>query len=329
MSDLAYQNEREIAIAATLAAAQLCETVRAEQLANAVDKPDASPVTIADYGSQALICRALAEAFPQDPVVGEEDAMLLQSQGDLLGNVVQMVERFIADATEAEVLDWVGRGKGEISNRFWTLDPIDGTKGYVRGDQYAIALALIENGQVQLGVVVCPAFPLDDATTDMLPGTVFVAVRGQGAQMLSLDLQQSRPLQVNGEAQRESFRLIQSVVAAHGTPEEQLAAAQAVGITTEPLSMDSLGKYGAIARGDADLYLRLPSASSTHRCENIWDHAAGAIVLEEAGGRVSDRHGKPLDFTNGIKMTGNVGIVASNGLLHDAVIEALGTSAAG
>jgi len=320
----AYQREREVAIAAALTAAQLCETVRSEQLNNAVDKPDASPVTIADYGSQALICRALAEAFPADPVVGEEDATLLQGQGDLLGNVTQVVGRFIAEATEAQVLDWVGRGKGAVgtgfgNSRFWTLDPIDGTKGYVRGDQYAIALALIENGEVQLGVVVCPALQFDAETT----GTLFVAGRGQGAQMLSLDQQQSKALTVNGEGQRSSFRLIQSVVAAHGTPKEQVAAAQAVGITTEPLSMDSLGKYGAIARGDADLYLRLPSANSTHRSENIWDHAAGAIVLEEAGGRVSDRDGKALDFTSGIKMVGNVGVVASNGLLHDAVIKAL------
>ena len=320
MSDLAYQAERELAIAAALTAARLCETVRAEQLENAVDKPDASPVTIADYGSQALVCRALAGAFPADPIVGEEDATLLKSQGDLLQRVTQMVGRFVPEATEAEVLAWVGRGKGEVGDRFWTLDPIDGTKGYVRGEQYAIALALIEDGKVQLGVVVCPALPFDDATT----GTLFVAVRGQGAQMLSLDQQQSRPLQVNGEAQRASFRLIQSVVAAHGTPKDQVAAAQAVGITAEPLSMDSLGKYGALARGDADLYLRLPSASSSHRSENIWDHAAGTIVLEEAGGRVSDRHGKPLDFTSGMTMTGNEGIVASNGILHDAAIEALG-----
>ncbi|NJN29442.1 MAG: hypothetical protein HC824_02470, partial [Synechococcales cyanobacterium RM1_1_8] len=104
---------------------------------------------------------------------------------------------------------------------------------------------------------------------------------------------------------------------------EQLAAARAVGITAPPIYMDSLAKYGAIARGDGDLYLRLPSASSLHRHENIWDHAPGAIVLEEAGGQVSDRHGHPLDFTSGIKMFNNVGIVASNGILHDGVLRAL------
>lgn len=330
MSNPAYLAERDLAIAAVLTAAQLCEAVRREQLAQAVEKPDASPVTIADYGSQALICRALARAFPADPIVAEEDATLLKRQGDLLQRVTQRVGQFVPDATEAEVLAWLGWGKGAVgenfgNRRFWTLDPIDGTKGYVRGDQYAIALALIENGDVQLGVMGCPALPFDDSTL----GTVFVAVRGQGAQMLSLDQQQSKPLRVNGLEQQGQFRLMQSVVGSHGTPTEQLAVARAVGIRAEPINMDSLAKYGAIARGDADLYLRLPSASSTHRWENIWDHAAGAIVLEEAGGKVSDRHGQPLDFTRGIKMIGNEGIVASNGLLHGAVIEALGARATG
>jgi 3'(2'), 5'-bisphosphate nucleotidase len=86
--------------------------------------------------------------------------------------------------------------------------------------------------------------------------------------------------------------------------------------------MDSQAKYGAVARGEANLYLRLPWAELPDYRENIWDHAAGAIVVEEAGGRVTDIHGRPLDFV-GTKLTSNRGIVASNRTLHEAVLRAL------
>jgi hypothetical protein len=52
----------------------------------------------------------------------------------------------------------------------------------------------------------------------------------------------------------------------------------------------------------------------------IWDQAAGALLVEEAGGRVSDLHGLPLDFTTGRHLLRNTGLIASNGLLHDAVL---------
>ena len=87
--------------------------------------------------------------------------------------------------------------------------------------------------------------------------------------------------------------------------------------------MDSQAKYGAVARGDAVLYLRLPSPKSPSYREKIWDHAAGSLIVEEAGGRVTDMHGQPLDFASGHKMERNRGVIVSNGLLHAAVIETL------
>lgn len=327
---MAYDKEQKIALEAAVAAAQLCEKVRAEKLSNAIEKPDESPVTIADYGSQAMICRSLAEAFPHDPIVGEEDATLLQKpdMAACLAQVTEMVAEYVPGTTSESIVEWVGRGKGESAQRFWTLDPIDGTKGYVRGDQYAIALALIEDGEVKVGVVGAPAMPVDFANPEAGRGVIFLGVRGEGAKMLTMDLKLIRNLKVNDAAKKADFRLVQSVEASHGTPTEQEAAAKAVGITAAPFCMDSLGKYGAIARGEADLYLRLPSGKYLNRKENIWDHAAGVVVLEEAGGKVSDRHGNPLDFTQGGTLAKNTGIVASNGLLHDDIIKALEASAA-
>ena len=96
-----------------------------------------------------------------------------------------------------------------------------------------------------------------------------------------------------------------------------------MGISAAPLRMDSQAKYGAVARGDASLYLRLPSPKSPDYREKIWDHAAGCIIVEEAGGRVTDMTGKPLDFDHGRLMQDSRGVVVSNGTRHDAVIEAL------
>jgi 3'(2'), 5'-bisphosphate nucleotidase len=76
-----------------------------------------------------------------------------------------------------------------------------------------------------------------------------------------------------------------------------------------------------VARGDAAIYLRLPSPKTPDYRECIWDHAAGAIIVEEAGGRVTDALGGELDFSQGRKLEKNRGIVASNGHLHSAILE--------
>lgn len=326
---LAYSKEREIALQATIAASQFCEKVRQDQASQAFAKPDRSPVTVADYGAQALICHALKTLFPQDAVVGEEDPEILSSPGmrSCLDQVTEYLQYWVEGAQSRDILDWVGQGQGTIGKRFWTLDPIDGTKGYVRGDQYAIALALIEDGIIQVGVIACPALPVQfgNATSSPSesPGVVFAAVRGQGAEMISLETGFRSPVTVNPTSTPQGFQLIESVERDHGTPDWQHRVIQSLGWQLPPLRMDSLAKYGAIARGEADLYLRLPTGDSLHRRENIWDHAAGVIVLEEAGGKVTDRWGKPLNFACGTKLQDNEGIVASNGYIHQAVLEAI------
>jgi 3'(2'), 5'-bisphosphate nucleotidase len=318
-----YAQELAVALAAVRDAARLCEAVRADQQsAAAVRKPDASPVTLADYGAQALICRRLEETFPTDEVVGEEDTTLLTagSSAILLPQIVAYLRQQVPETQAEDVITWINRGNGRATGRFWTLDPIDGTKGYVRGDQYAIALALLEQGQVKVGAIACPALPLKTATSSDQYGVVFWAVRGYGAFEEPLSGGAARPLQVSGRSPQEAL-LIESVELDHGAPTRQQALARAIGLTTPPRHMDSLAKYGLIARGDADLYLRL--TPDPDRRENIWDHAAGVLLLEEAGGRVTDDQGRPLDFGQGSKLLANHGIVASNGGLHPLLLAQL------
>ena len=74
-----YERELAVAIAAVHEASRLCRAVATEISADVLAKKDKSPVTVADFGSQALICRALIESFPDDPVIAEEDATELRS----------------------------------------------------------------------------------------------------------------------------------------------------------------------------------------------------------------------------------------------------------
>ena len=220
--------------------------------------------------------------------------------------------------------NWIDRGNGQVGARFWTLDPIDGTKGFLRRDQYAIALALIENGQVQVGAIGCPALSMDGGE----PGVMFFAVRGEGAFVMPLTGGEPTKVQVVPANDTANLRFVESVESGHGDQEGQKAVAEAIGITAPSRRLDSMAKYGIVASGQAALYLRLPSPKSPDYRENIWDHAAGAVVVEEAGGRVSDIHGQPLNFAASAKMVNNRGIIVSNGVIHDQVLAALQSFAA-
>ena len=309
-----YQQEKQVAIAAVTAAAQLCEQVRRGQNLSTFTKADRSPVTLADLGSQALICRHLSKAFAE-PIIAEEDAQMLSNR-DLLHQITSYVQQQLPDTTSEEISAWIDKGNGNIAPRYWTLDPIDGTKGFIRGDQYAIALALIEQGQVKVGVLGCPV-PFASHK-----GVLFVAVQDEGTYLTDLDGDRTQPIHVN-QTDIEQVRLIESVEAAHSDRPQQEAISKILGLTRTPVRMDSQAKYGAVARGDADLYLRIPLPQDSSRRENIWDHAAGAIVVSEAGGQVTDLDGQPLDFSVGAKLAHNRGIVASNGSIHEQVLKAV------
>jgi len=323
---MSYTQEKQVAIEAVTRAAKLCLAVQADMVnIDSLEKGDKSPVTIADFGAQALVCQHITANFPQDAIVGEEDSSDLQKpeNSDKLAQVTQYAQQVHPKATAEDVCAWIDAGNGTVSDRFWTLDPIDGTKGFLRNEQYAIALALIEDKQVKVAALVCPSLSIDGNDPGSKTGVVFTAVRGEGAAMTALGDDNFTPIHVTEPSDQERLRFVESVEAAHGDHSLQHAIAQAAGITRPSLRMDSQAKYGAVARGDAALYLRLPSPKSPNYREKIWDHAAGALIVEEAGGRVTDMHGQPLDFASDYKMQNNRGVIVSNGVIHAAVLEAL------
>ncbi len=320
---MSFEKERAVAIAATTAAAIICEQVRKTMVPEAIEKKDKSPVTVADFGAQAVVCKALLEAFPHDPVVGEEDAAELKTpeMAERLQQVTDYVTQVEPAATPESIIEWIDHGNGAVADRYWTLDPIDGTKGFLRKDQYAVALAMVAEGEVKVGVLACPALTLDLASGSTT-GILFVAVRGEGATMQAIAGGTPEPIKVTSSADTANFRFVESVESGHGDQSLQSAIAQAAGVTTESIRMDSQAKYGAVASGNAVLYLRLPSPKYPGYQEKIWDHAAGVIVVEEAGGRVTDMYGKSLDFSKADRLD-TTGVVVSNGEIHDKVLAAL------
>lgn len=319
-----YTRECEVAIAAIREASLLCQSVQAEITPGVLQKKDRSPVTVADFGSQSIVCKHLFEAFPNDPIIGEEDSHSLKQpeNQELLSKLVVHVQKYYPHTDPQTICDWIDRGSAtQYSERFWTLDPIDGTKGFLRGEQYAVSLALVEKGKIVFGVLGCPNI-LNDPADSASKGAIFYATKGQGSFSIPLT-GNAEPKQISISTQTNSslIRFCESVEKAHSSHDDAARLAEELGITVDSVRLDSQAKYAVVGRGEAECYLRLPRTADYN--ERIWDHGGGVIVIEEAGGKVTDVFGNSLDFSQGKTLSKNTGVIATNGHVHDAVIRAI------
>ncbi|XP_074307650.1 3',5'-bisphosphate nucleotidase AHL-like [Silene latifolia] len=370
-----YCKELEVAVKAVQMASSLCQRVQL----GFISKPDSfvkskldhSLVTIADWSVQATISWVLSETLGSTNVsiVAEEDVETLSKHEatDLLECVVQTVNECLAEAPKfglripkfplrkEEVLEAIRRcnSVGGARGSFWVLDPVDGTLGFVRGDQYAIALALVEDGEVVLGVLGCPNYPLrkewlsyhhryyriisklTPSTSDSWDkGFVLYARKGSGRAWMQPLIQQSnnlawpnseRPIYVSHVQDPALATFCEPVERANSSHSFTAGLAHSVGVRKQPLRVYSMVKYAAIARGDAEIFMKF--AKSGYK-EKIWDHAAGTVIIQEAGGVVTDAGGHPLNFSKGIYLEGlDRGIIACAGLqLHEKIIRAVNAS---
>ncbi|TIB02013.1 hypothetical protein E3P94_01199 [Wallemia ichthyophaga] len=323
------KSELQVALTVVSRAANLAQSVFNKLVtAETVTKNDKSPVTVADYSCQALISLLLSKSFPNDPIVGEEDANDLkqptESSIQLKNRVTQLVN---AELSKPQSIDAIDRGtfQGGSSGRMWCLDPIDGTKGFLRGGQYAVCLALLVEGKVQLGVIACPNLPVNPSNPDSPKGVVLAAVKGQGAfqRPISETNGTLTPIRMN-PITPESLSyasFCESVESGHSSQSDAANIANELGITNEPVRMDSQAKYCSISRGDGDIYLRLPVSADYE--EKIWDHAPGRLIVAEAGGKVTDIHNNDLDFSLGRTLKNNKGVIAASADIHADVIKAV------
>lgn len=311
--------EAEVAARLMGEAARLAATIQVSAAGRAT-KADESPVTLVDFGVQAVVARRLAAAFADDVLVAEEDAAALRdpSAAGLLARVVEAARHAEPGLESAELLDAIDRGRGEAGPRFWTLDPIDGTKGLLRGGQFVVALALVVEGRVEVGAIGCPRLSLP--VGGGAAGGVAIAVRGRGSWWMPLGGGELSRLRVSDVSDLPRARIAHSVEESHSDTSRLDALRAALDMKAAPVLMDSQAKHVMVAAGEADLLFRFPRAGYK---EAIWDQAAGTLLIEEAGGRMTDLAGRPFDFSTGRRMTANDGVLASNGPIHDAVLEAL------
>ncbi|KAF9338840.1 3',5'-bisphosphate nucleotidase [Linnemannia elongata] len=329
MSALAFAAERAVAIHAVLSASKVCQRVFTKLVnGETITKKDKSPVTIGDFSAQAVINTILHKSFPEDPIVGEEDSKDLRGEEgrQMREKVLELANSGLDQAltlTEESLLETIDRGTyaGGAHGRMWALDPIDGTKGFLRGEQFAVCLALIVDGQVQVGVMGCPNLPVDAKDKDGEKGCLFITVKGQGAFQRNFSSTKETPISMSSIQSLAEASFCESVESGHSNQSDSAKIAQLLGITKAPVRMDSQCKYCSLSRGDAEVYLRLP-VSATYE-EKIWDHASGSLLVAEAGGIVSDIHGQPLDFSKGRTLATNSGVIAAHAKIHGRVIEAV------
>lgn len=291
-----------------------------------MDKGAAGPATVADLAGQVAAIRALRSAEgPRCRIMAEESL----EEVDRLGGeaLIEQVVRALAGAGLAlsrdEVRDTLALGidAGGADGECWAIDPLDGTKGYLRGGQFAIAVGLLRDGTPVAGAVAAPRLAAHG--TDAGTGVVFLAAAGQGAwqEPLAAAGDARAPIRARAWSRGDAVRLGGSVERAHSASDALEAAAAALG-PVMPVRVDSQAKYALVARGDADAYVRRSPSPGYREC--AWDHVAGALVAREAGCTVTDVHGRPMDFGGGRRLAASEGVLCAAPGLHAALLAALG-----
>lgn len=314
------------------AVADACRVTRHVQMAaeqtTRILKSDRSPVTVADFAAQAVINHTITESFPSALLVGEESAELLREPGNTLlcAAVVDVVKSVWGQATKERVLQAIDCGNHDATaEQYWTLDPVDGTKGFLRGQQYAVSLALINAGEVVLGVLGCPNLSPNHSVPFSDPdprGLIYFATRGGGAWVIAANDPEADPLRVKPELTWDTkLRVCGSVESGHSDQGQTAQVIAMLGGESDTARLDSQCKYAVVARAQADAYLRMPTRSDY--AEKIWDHAAGVLIASEAGMTVTDITGAVLQFSCGRELSANSGIVCASPVFHPRIIEAI------
>ncbi|KAK6133426.1 hypothetical protein DH2020_032838 [Rehmannia glutinosa] len=340
-----YSRELEIAVKAVHMACLLCQRVQQSLLAknngHVQSKDDDSPVTVADWSVQAIVSWVLSEAFGSKNVsiVAEEDVQVLSKSDSiqLLDTVTKTVNTSLAEApcfglraptaplSTSEVLEAISRcnSTGGSHGRFWVLDPVDGTLGFVRGDQYAIALALIEGGEPVLGVLGCPNYPMNkewlsyhngyrriisrltsETSESWDKGCVIYARKGSGSAWMQPLLSKEKKFVWPNSARHIKVSTIDD---------------PALATFCEPVEK---------ANSSHSFTAGLAHSVGLRRRYGITLVLAGVVIIQEAGGVVTDAGGHPLCFSKGMYLEGlDRGIIVCSGArLHEKIINAVDAS---
>jgi 3'(2'), 5'-bisphosphate nucleotidase len=219
-----------------------------------------------------------------------------------------ITDRCPGDAVRAEEATPTLQRLTRSGSRLWVVDPIDGTRGFARKNgEFSVMIAFVHEGEVKVGIVTEPAHK-----------RYMYAVRGGGCWRQDGSDRKPTRVSVTDVAELAEATLTQS----HTRPDKGPTKAVRKLSPGRIIETYSAGiKLGQVARGEADLY------PCDYDALNDWDLAAGHILVEEAGGRVTDLYGQPIRYGAASSVHAG-GVLASNGRLHDATIKALASGVA-
>lgn len=168
--------------------------------------------------------------------------------------------------SERQVLEAIDAGsfEGGPNGRAWTIDPIDGTLGFLRKQQYAVCLALLVDGVVELGLLACPNLGVKSVDDEQSKGVLFLARRGEGSWSKPLPTEGSDDKGMGGfeklslpprPDRPENLRFLESVESGHSAHDVQARIGELLGVPKSnegknSIRMDSQTKYGALGRGE-------------------------------------------------------------------------------
>lgn len=289
-------------------------------------KADGSIVTVADYAAQALINHLLSRTgLSVLPVIAEESSSALAAIPSLLADAVSLLRAHgWAGATAPAVLDAIDLGavaKDSTPPSYYTVDPIDGTKGFARGRQFAVCLARIDLGRCTLAALACPnlsASVTDPIDTPAPLGTLFAATANSPVLTATID----EPTTLTTLPPRSPTDIADPLITFSVEPSEARlknfdALARILG-GARRIPADSQAKYAMVARGQADAYFRPPRGTR----EKVWDHAAGCLMLERAGCTVTDLQGRPITWPEPA-LQPQAGILGAPPALHARLLAAI------
>jgi 3'-phosphoadenosine 5'-phosphosulfate (PAPS) 3'-phosphatase len=265
-------------------------------------KQDQSPVTLADYASQIYLISNLKELYPKNSVIAEETF-----SSELNNYTEKMIQscynklNLSLKPNIKEILNY----RGPNSKIRWSIDPIDGTKGYQKGLSYAIGIGMISNQEKKLSIIGVPNYNKEGVA-------IFIAKKGEGA-LASYGGKEYVPIKVSETRDVKKSLLCHSL---HYDEPWVMKLANKLGIE-KYIQIDSMAKFCMVADSSADVYIKPMSMDRSF----IWDFLPGDLLVMEAGGKVTDLKGRFPKYIENKCVISSPGLIASNGNFHQEILD--------
>jgi len=298
-----YNKELSLAVDLVKQASKVTEWFRTKNSLSFIKKDD-SPVTLADFASQIFIISSIKKHFPEDQIIAEEESsVFLDSDAE---NIIKRCYTSV-NITFEENLKNTLNYRGSSSKRQWTVDPIDGTKGFQKGLAYAIGMGFMIQGEPTVCAIGVPNYK----NTSL---TIFSAEKNHGAKVSYGD-QNFAKISVSNKNDFKKFRICHSL---HYNKPWVLDFARSIGISNV-IPLDSMAKLCMVADGSSELYIKPLNMQRSF----TWDFLPGELLIKEAGGKITDIRGNPIQYVNDKCKITAPGLIASNGIMHEELLNAL------